>query len=98
MIDVATETLLLPTEVTGILPQQKGKTNVSTVYRWFQNGLRGVRLEYVCIGGTRFTSKEALNRFFAKVTAATANIDYQASVTRTSSAQRALQELEQAGF
>ena len=98
MIDVTSESLLLPTEVTKILPKQKGKTNVSTVYRWMQCGLRGVRLEYVCIGGTRFTSKEALNRFFANVTQEARNIDCQMAKSRSSAAQRANVELEKAGL
>ena len=45
-------------------------TATSTVFRWSSKGLRGHLLETVMIGGVRFTSLEALNRFFSNVTAA----------------------------
>lgn len=42
----------------------------STGYRWSRHGLRGVVLETVQVGGSRFTSLEALQRFVADLTAA----------------------------
>lgn len=42
----------------------------STIWRWIHSGLHGVRLEVVYIGGTPYTSAEALYRFFAAVTVA----------------------------
>lgn len=41
----------------------------STIWRWHSKGIAGVRLETVCMGGTRYTSAEALQRFFDAVTA-----------------------------
>jgi hypothetical protein len=41
------------------------KPSLSAISRWAINGLRGVRLESLKIGGQRVTSKEAINRFFA---------------------------------
>ena len=35
----------------------------STCYRWRTRGCRGVKLETILIGGSRFTSLEALDRF-----------------------------------
>src|SRR5687767_10871131 len=41
--------------------------HISTVFRW-SNGLRGVKLETLQIGGTRCTSEQALRRFFSRLT------------------------------
>ncbi|XZE56937.1 DUF1580 domain-containing protein [Planctomycetaceae bacterium SH139] len=41
---------------------------VSTFYRWSKYGVRGVRLETCFLGGARYTSDEALSRFFNAVT------------------------------
>jgi hypothetical protein len=41
------------------------RLHLSTVYRWCQRGLRGVKLEMVQCGGTRCTTETALLRFFA---------------------------------
>jgi hypothetical protein len=51
------------------LPKRHGgrPIHISTVYRWEQRGLRGVRLESMQLGGTRCTSEEALIRFFARI-------------------------------
>jgi len=99
MIDVTSETLILPTEVTQVLPKQKGKkTNLSTIYRWMQHGICGVRLEFVCIGGTRFTSTQALNRFFSKVTAIKSGVVMQADKSKSTAKKNAELELDKAGI
>lgn len=68
MVDVNTESLLqVPTEAAKHIP---GRPDASTVYRWWKRGIKGVRLETILIGGRRYTSKEALTRFFAATTAA----------------------------
>ena len=60
----------------SLIPFQKasehvaGKPHISTLHRWRLRGVRGVKLETVLIGGRRFTSDEALSRFFARTTAA----------------------------
>lgn len=40
----------------------------SAVYRWVSNGIRGTMLESVRIGGTVYTSAEALQRFADRLT------------------------------
>jgi hypothetical protein len=47
----------------------------STIFRWYTKGISGVRLETICIGGTRYTSVEALQRFFDAVTLARSTQD-----------------------
>lgn len=43
------------------------KPHVSCLYRWTTAGCKGVILEAVQVGGTRCTSREALDRFFARL-------------------------------
>jgi hypothetical protein len=42
----------------------------SSLWRWHRHGIAGVKLETICLGGTRYTSAEALQRFFRAVTEA----------------------------
>ena len=67
MIDFQGETLLSFSQAAKVLP---GRPHLSTLHRWRLRGIRGVKLETVLIGGRRFTSCEALERFCAAVTAA----------------------------
>jgi hypothetical protein len=67
MADVPKEVQWLPRRGDG------RRIHLSTLYRWEQRGLRGVRLETIQLGGTRCTSEAALLRFFealGQVTAA----------------------------
>lgn len=66
-IDLDTERLLPLAKAARELPG--GPVHVGTLYRWFQKGVRGVRLETIMRGGVRFTSWEAIERFFRATTA-----------------------------
>lgn len=65
MIDLERETLLPLREVPKRLPPRPNskRLHISAVYRWVQRGVRGVVLETVRVGGTTYTSVEALQRF-----------------------------------
>ena len=65
MIDIAREQLISLHEVPTILPPRPSgkRLHISTIYRWVQRGIRGIRLEVVKVGGTTYTSREALQRF-----------------------------------
>lgn len=64
MIDIQNEQLIPLAEVPNRLPKRRGRrVHYSTVFRWIQQGANGKRLESCKIGGVRFTSVEALNRF-----------------------------------
>ena len=67
MVDISLETVVSLTEATRFLP---GRPHLSTLHRWRLCGVRGVRLETFLCGGKRFTSHEALARFFKATTAA----------------------------
>lgn len=70
MIDANTETLVSFTEAVKDLPRRRSakRPHVSTLYRWSTSGCKGVVLESLQCGGTRVTSKEALARFFERLT------------------------------
>lgn len=71
MIDPLTEELLSLVDAAKWLPgrRQSKRPSLSCVYRWTKAGCRGVILESVQCGGTRCTSREALARFMAALTA-----------------------------
>lgn len=43
--------------------------NLSTVWRWWIKGVRGVKLETFVVGGRRFSTRPALRRFKERCTA-----------------------------
>ena len=71
-VDIFNEETLNLNKASGILP---GRPHASTLWRWYKRGLQGIKLETVVIGGVRHTSKEALQRFIDRTTAARDGID-----------------------
>ncbi len=70
MIDLNQEEILSLSEACAALPQIEGKRpHISTLWRWCNRGIRGVRLEHVRLGHRMCTSREALNRFLNALTA-----------------------------
>ncbi len=67
----ATKEDILPLRVAARrwLPKRPSGRRLSynSIYRWAKKGLRGVKLETVCVGGTIYTSREALARFYARL-------------------------------
>ncbi len=65
MIDIKTEKLLSMSQAVRLIPPSRSgrSTHTSTLVRWIHRGVRGRRLEAVRIGGSWFTSLEALARF-----------------------------------
>ena len=57
-------------EATRKIPKRRRgrKAATSTIYRWAKLGLKGVRLEVLQVGGTLCTSRQALERFFHRLT------------------------------
>lgn len=68
MIDHSTEKLLTLAEAADSLPM---RPHVTTLWRWHLRGVRRTKLETILLGGQRFTSEQAIQRFFAKLNAAT---------------------------
>ncbi|MHB1033724.1 MAG: DUF1580 domain-containing protein [Pirellulales bacterium] len=78
-----------------------GRPNISTLHRWRLRGIHGVKLETVLIGGRRFTSLEAMQRFADATTAAQAGepvATIATSAQRTRAIARAEAELSAAGI
>ncbi len=72
-IDLENEHLLSMSQAATFLskklPGRRGgrPIHTSTLHRWTTRGLKGVRLEVMCAGGTRFTSIPAIERFFVRL-------------------------------
>lgn len=73
MLVTPDQTLITLREAAATLPHRRGgrPTHSATLFRWATEGLRGVKLEVVQVGATKCTSREALQRFFAKLAEAT---------------------------
>lgn len=74
MIDFGREELLPLSKAARLLPAVRGSKppNPSTIFRWTTAGLKSVsgakvKLETCFVGKTRFTSREALKRFFDRI-------------------------------
>ncbi len=105
-IDITTETVITLAEAARLIPARRRgrKTHVSCIYRWTTAGCRGVVLESVQVGGTRCTSREALARFFERLTSRAApatrsGLALDRSVAeRRRAIERAGRELDQLGI
>jgi len=62
MIDVTSEQMIPFQKASSHVP---GRPHISTLHRWRSRGARGARLESLLIGGRRYTSVEAIQRFLA---------------------------------
>lgn len=67
-----------------------------TAWRWALRGVRGVRLESTIIGGRRYTSREACERFLAQLNGEPEPPP--APPERTSRAEAAARALDEAGI
>jgi hypothetical protein len=97
MIDPQTEQLVTFAEATKLIP---GRPHLSQTYRWAERGLGGIKLEWIKAGGKRFTSVEALSRFYAALTKAAGGEAPTPSPLKARAKQqdRAVAELQDAGF
>jgi hypothetical protein len=61
-------------ELAAQLPRRRGgkKTNVATLYRWTNSGIRGVRLRYAQCGSVRCSTIAWVHKYFAALGAADA--------------------------
>lgn len=66
MIDQCTEELNDITQLAAGM-QKACRPNTKTVHSWMTNGVNGVRLECVRVGRRLYSSREALDRFFAGI-------------------------------
>lgn len=64
-VDLFGDDLLTPSQAAKLLPRGDGggRINATTVWRWMNNGVRGIVLQSILVGNRRFTSKRALQAF-----------------------------------
>ena len=77
---------------------KRERMNASTVWRWAQKGVRGVRLETYVLGGRRYTTDDAYLRFIQATTeAACCQAPLLPNAHRTTAIEQAEAELDAAG-
>ena len=98
-IQFTSEELVSLTEATRALPRGRNgkRLHVSTLHRWAGRGLRGVVLETIHVGGRRYTSTEALQRFFDRLGASDRAARRGVSAPEEGRVARAERELDRRG-
>jgi hypothetical protein len=104
MINSETESLLTLAQAADGLPRRRRgrKSHVATLYRWATVGCRGIRLETIQVGATRCTSREALQRFFERLSSpgsagSQPGVMTRSAVRRARDSERAGEELARLG-
>lgn len=92
----ANETLLTLQQARSEFPGGRDK-GIATVFRWADKGVRGVRLETLRVGRTRYTSREAIDRFIQAQNQGSSPQPVVTAKRRKSMAQSAVSQLEAAG-
>lgn len=64
-----------------------------TAWRWALRGVGGIKLESIKIGGTRYTSREACQRFLERLNGVAPQPTTAAPTTRADAAARRLDEI-----
>ncbi len=100
MIDITNETVLSLTDATKRLPKRRAgkRPHVSTLYRWAQSGIDGVKLEVIRVGGTLCTSLESLQRFCERCTDPTITPSRTTPKARQREIDSAVAELSEVGI
>ncbi len=93
-IDLRNDSLISLGEASARLP---GRPSLCTIWRWRLRGVRGRKLESVVIGGTPYTSVEALERF-AQHQGGTDSPSIRTPAARERAIAKAEQELADAGI
>lgn len=100
MIELTSERVMTLAQATKHLPRRRRgkKPHASTIYRWAMNGVHGVRLEVIRVGGSLCTSLEALQRFCERCTDPSNRPPSSTSKSREREIKKAERELDAAGI
>lgn len=102
MIDTSVEEPIPLSVAARETTNRRGSRGIATptAWRWAMKGVKGIRLETIMVGGIRMTTRPALARFFAAVTAAADGtaIPSRTSAQRERAIARDAAELEAAGI
>ena len=95
MIDPEVEELIIIKDVCKMFPGRAGKgISLSTIWRWMLHGCRGHKLEWLLIGGQRYTSRQAVLRHLAAINAGQGDITDQAANAAERDQERVARECE----
>ena len=96
VIDLTSEQLVSLHDVPKLLPPRPNgkRLHISAIYRWVQRGIRGIRLEVIRVGGTTYTSREALQRFSSPTEAPHETANH-STAARQRQIDRAVQRLDE---
>ena len=94
-IDASTEELIPIATAAQLFPGKP--VCIQTMHRWRLKGVRGVKLETLLIGGLRYTSKQAIERFIIAQNQASPSLTV-APQQRARQAKAALEKLAQMGI
>ena len=88
-----------PRSITEAAKRLPNRPSVRTLFRWSKKGVNGIVLETVKLGHHRYTSDEALQRFFERITNSTAGTKASPRMTRDRERRIAAaeRELDEAG-
>ena len=99
MIDPLADELISLVEAAALFPRRRGgsKVSTSTLWRWYTRGSRGVRLEVARVGGSVYTTRDAIRNFIASrsLTGGAPVPQVPAPSTRS---RRAMKQLERMGL
>lgn len=71
MIDLQNETIQSLADGAAYIGRLTGRTpHAATVWRWADKGVAGIKLEVARVGGRKYTSAEAIQRFVDRCTEA----------------------------
>jgi len=98
VIDLHTSSVVALRDLPDLLPRRRGrKVHLSTIYRWADRGVGGIRLETTRIGGVLYTSHEALAEFTRLLSKDTAGDGLRGSRERLKQRDEAKRRLDDAG-
>lgn len=95
-IDPDSEELITLQQATTKFPGRR-RIGIATLFRWASTGVRGVKLETLHVGRSRFTSVEAIGRFIQAQNQGSSPQPVVTAKRRKSMAQSAVSQLEAAG-
>ena len=98
-IDLEREPLLTFNDAAPFLAGEM-RPSYPTWWRWWRHGVRGVRLETVLVGGRRYTTAAAVQRFVVATTAITSRVPlgHRTPIQRNRDERRDACRLETAGI
>ena len=98
-IDPLSDELLNLPQAAALFPHRRGgsKVSTSTLWRWYTRGSRGVRLEVARVGGSVYTTRDAI-RDFIQVQSVAGGLPVPQDPSPSTRSKRAMKELERMGM